>query len=435
MSVKSKFLFLGIALIGCLSAPSLRAQSTQPSVAIDSIVAVIDDDVILRSELEKAVSNIKAQYAKQEGQLPPEYILQKQVLERLVIQRLQVNRAKEIGIRVSDAELNQVIQNISSSNKMTPEQFQKRLLQDGLGFEEYRNTLRDELMQQRLRQSYVQSRVQISDNEVDQFVASQQASGPEILLANILVATPENPTADQIATAKKKIDGIRDLISKGQMTFQAAAIRYSDAQNALDGGVIGWRTMDSIPPQYVSMLSQMKPGDITEPVRGTSGYQLIQLAQLRDPQENVIDEYRAQAILIDPVSVGGEEVARQRAEELAARLNKGEDMAALAKQYSSEDMNASSGGILDWFNQNQWGTQVGNQIVLLKDGELSPIMQTDAGFMIIKRLGKRTQDANAENKRKQARETIGQRKAEEEYERFLRQLRAEAFVESRLIES
>ena len=183
------------------------------------------------------------------------------------------------------------------------------------------------------------------------------------------------------------------------------------------------------------MLSQMKPGDITEPVRGTSGYQLIQLAQLRDPQENVIDEYRAQAILIDPVSVGGEEVARQRAEELAARLNKGEDMAALAKQYSSEDMNASSGGILDWFNQNQWGTQVGNQIVLLKDGELSPIMQTDAGFMILKRLGKRTQDANAENKRKQARETIGQRKAEEEYERFLRQLRAEAFVESRLIES
>lgn len=432
MSVSYKSLALAIALVGAGLSNQTVAQSVAATTAIDSIVAVVDEDVILRSELQRAVNNIKTQYAKQAGQLPPETVLEKQVLERLIIQRLQINRAKEIGIRVSDAELNQQIQSIATSNKMSLEQFQQRLKQEGLEFEDYRNSLRDELMQQRLRQSYVQSRVQISEGEVDQFVASQKANGPEVLLANILVALPESPSTEQIATAKRKIDGVRDLISKGQMTFKAAAIRYSDAQNALDGGEIGWRGLDAIPPQFTSMISEMKPGDVSQPVRGPSGYQLIQVVEKRDSQSNQVDEYRAQAILIDPNTVGGDVVARQKADSILERVKKGEDMGKLAKEFSSKDLNADTGGVLDWFSQNQWGTMVGNQIVLLKDGELSPVMQSDAGFIIIKRLGKRTQDANADNKRRQAKEAIGQRKAEEEYERFLRQLRSEAFVETRL---
>lgn len=429
MSPSRPILAFSFLLLWVLSGTNVQAQTT----AIDSIVAVIDEDVILRSELEQAVGNIKAQYAKQAGQLPPENILERQVLERLILQRLQINRAKEISIRVSDAELTQVIDNIAKSNNMTQAQFQQRLQQEGLAFEDYRNNLRDELMQQRLRQSYVQSRVQISDSEVDQFVAAQQSAGPEVLLANILVALPESPTSEQVETAKRKIDGILDLIRKGQMTFQAAAIRYSDAQNALDGGQIGWRTMDSIPPQFTAMLAEMKAGDITQPVRGPNGYQLIQVADVRDSQAvQLVEEYRAQAILIDPTAVGGSEVARQRAEELRERIGKGEDFGKLAKEFSSEDMNASTGGVLDWFTQNQWGGSIANQIVVLKDGDVSPVLQTDAGYLFIKRLGSRSQDANAENKRRKARETIGQRKAEEEYERFLRQLRSEAFVESRL---
>jgi peptidyl-prolyl cis-trans isomerase SurA len=435
MFVLFKRLALSVFLLNTGLISTVSAQNADTTMAIDSIVAVLDDDVILRSELEQAVTNVKTQYAKQSGQLPPEPILEKQVLERLILQRLQINRAKEIGILVSDTELNQVIQNIVHSNKMTQEQFQARLLQDGLGFDEYRSNLRDELMQQHLRQSYVQSRIHVSESEVEQMLASQQAAGPEILLANILVAMPESPSAEQIATAKRKVDGIRDLVSTGQMTFKAAAIRYSDAQNALDGGEIGWRTLDSIPPQFNALITGMKPGDVSQPVRGSNGYQLIQVVEVRDAKSSVVDEYRAQAILIDPSAVGGNEVARQRAEEIHARISKGEDMGKLAKEFSSKDLNAETGGMLDWFTQNQWGTQVSNQIALLKDGELSPVMQSDAGFLIIKRMGKRTQDANADNKRRQARETIGQRKAEEEYERFLRQLRSEAFVESRLAQS
>ena len=432
MSVIPKSLALALLLGPGLQGTAL-AQTTQASTAIDSIVAVIDEDVILRSELERAIGNIKAQYAKQANQLPPDNVLERQVLERLILQRLQINRAKDIGIRVSDAELNQVSQNIAGSNKMTQEQFAQRIQQEGIALEDYRSNLGDELLQQRLRQSYVQSRVQVSESEVEQYVSSQKASGPEVLLANLLVALPENPSPDQVATAKRKIDGIRELIATGKMDFKAAAIRYSDAQNALEGGIIGWRTFDSIPPQFTTMISEMKTGDVSQPVRGPSGYQLIQLAETRDAsQTKQVEEYRAQAILIDPVRVGGNEVARQKAEEMLSLISKGEDMGKLAKEFSSPDLNAENGGVLDWFTQNQWGTQIGAQIVMLKDGELSPVIQTDAGFLVMKRMGKRSSDANAENKRREAREAIGQRKAEEEYERFLRQLRAEAFVESRL---
>ena len=281
MSVSLNRLALGALLLGLSIGQPAQAQTAAATTAVDGIAAVVDEDVILRSELERAVTNVKSQYAKQSSQLPPDAILERQVLERLILQRLQVNRAKEIGIRVSDAELNQAIQSIASSNKMTVEQFQQRLIQEGLQLEDYRSSLSDELMQQRLRQSYVQSRVQVSENEVDQLVASKQAAGPEVLLANILVALPESPTADQIATAKRKIDGVRDLISKGEMTFKAAAIRYSDAQNALEGGEIGWRTVDSIPPQFTSLIAGMKAGDVSQPIRGPAGYQLIQVAEVR----------------------------------------------------------------------------------------------------------------------------------------------------------
>jgi peptidyl-prolyl cis-trans isomerase SurA len=432
MSVTLKSLVISTLLLGSAITSDTMAQTVAATTAVDSIVAVVDEDVILRSELESAVSNIKKQYAKQSGQLPPDPILERQVLDRLILQRLQVNRAKGIGISISDAELNQAIQGIATNNKLTLEQFQQRLVQEGISYEDYRNRLRDELIQQRLRQNYVQSRVQVSDNEVEQLLSTQKNSGPEVLLGNLLVALPESPTPTQVETAKKKIDGVRELITSGKMTFKAAAIRYSDAQNALDGGDLGWRSFDSIPQQYTSLISNMKPGDVSQPVRGPTGYQLITVAELRDPKENTVEEFKAQAILIDPNLVGGNEVARQRADEIHGRILKGEDMGKLAKEYSSPDLNADKGGVLDWFTQNQWGPQVGAQIVLLKDGELSPVLKGEAGYILIKRLSKRNQDANADNKRQQARESIGQRKAEEEYERFLRQLRSEAFVESRL---
>lgn len=416
------------------ASPATQAQAQAlPSSTIDSIVAVVNEDVILRSELDMAVANISKQIAaSQGGQLPPQNILEAQVLERLILVRLQVDRAAESGIRISDQELQQSVAAVASQNKMTVEQLRQRLAADNLDYTEFQSNLRDEVTVQRLRQRYVQSSVQISEAEVDQMLATRVIGGPEVRLANIQISLAEGATPDDIAVAKTKIDAIKAMIDRGELDFRSAAIRYSQAQNALDGGEIGWRTMDSVPPAFATILQAMKPGQVTEPVRGPSGFQIVQLAEVRQPQHEKVTQYRAQDILVatsDTVSV---EAARAKAEALRARIVAGADFALVAKEASDDTQTRASGGDMGWFQADAWGNAVGSQVKQLADGELSPVFQSDTGFHLIKRTGVREQDVTEENRRNQAREIIGQRKAEESYERFLRQLRAEAYVDSRL---
>ncbi|GGA86346.1 chaperone SurA [Arenimonas soli] len=405
------------------------AQATTP---IDSIAAVVDEDVILRSELDRAVANITAQYASQPGQLPPRDVLERQVLDRLVLARLQLARARESGIRVSDGELAQAIESVASRNRMTQDQLRARLVQDGLSYEEFRDSLRDELLLERLRQRYVQSRVQVSEAEIDQLLAVREIGGPEVRLANIIVALPDGATAEDIATAQKKARDIKSVVERGEIDFAAAAIRFSDAPNALEGGNIGWRALDAIPPAFVGLIQQLKPGEISEPVRGPGGYQLIQLVETREQGTQTMTEYNAQGILIRATPTVPSETARQKAQALRDRIVAGEDFAAIAREHSEDTMSRNDGGDMGWFPVNAWGTSVGAQLTQLRDGEISQPFQSEVGWHVIKRLGTREQDVTEQNRRNQAREIIAQRKAEEEFERFLRQMRAEAFVESRL---
>ncbi|KFN41506.1 peptidylprolyl isomerase [Arenimonas metalli] len=423
-------LLAGLLALGSALAPT--PASAQDTIPLDGIVAVVDEEVILRSELDRAVGNILAQYANQPGQLPPREILERQVLDRLVLMRLQLVRARDNGIRVSDGELNQAIQSVAGRNRMTQDQLRDRLAQDGLGYEEFRNSLREELMLERLRQSYVQSRVQVSEAEVDQLLAVREIGGPEVRLSNILVALPDGATPEQIATAERKITGIREVIMKGELDFRAAAIRYSDASNALEGGDIGWRGYDALPQNYVGMIRAMSPGEISQPLRGPSGYQLVQLVETREAGRQTATEYNAQGILVRPTPTLPPEAARQKIEDLHRRLVAGEDFAKLARENSDDTLTRADGGDMGWFAINTWGTAIGNQVQQLADGELSAPFQSDSGWHIVRRLGVREQDVTEVNRRNQAREVIGARKAEEEFERFLRQLRSEAYVETRL---
>ncbi len=411
------------------------APSDSPAAgltAVDGIAAVIDEDVILRTELDRAVANVLTQYAGQAGQLPPREILEKQVLERLIMMRLQLARAADTGVRIADAELAQAIQGVAAQNKLSADQLRERLASEGISYDEFRNGLREEITVQRLRQRLVQSRVQVSETEIDQLLALKEVGGSEVHLANLLVALPDGATPEQIATAQKKIEGIKDLLDKGELDFAAAAIRYSDAQNALDGGDIGWRGLDAIPPAFVNMVKGMKPGEVTPPVRGASGYQLVKLIETRDASAQKITQYNALGILIRITDLLPTEVARQKAQDLHDLIAKGEDFAKLAREHSDDSMNRGQGGDMGWFAVNDWGNSIGSQIQQLADGQLSPVFQSDVGFHIIKRVGSREQDVSDQNRRNQARELIAQRKAEEEYERFLRQLRSDAFVEPRL---
>ena len=426
---------LSVFLAAFLAAAPVTQAPAQalPSNTIESIVAVVNEDVILRSELDMAVANISKQIAtSQGGQLPPQNILEAQVLERLILVRLQVDRATESGIRISDQELQQAVAAVASQNKMTVDQLRQRLAADNLSYTEFQSNLRDEVTVQRLRQRYVQSSVQISEAEIDQLLATRQIGGPEVRLANIQISLAEGATPDEIALAKNKIDEIKGMIGRGELDFRSAAIRYSQAQNALDGGEIGWRTMDSVPPAFAAILQSMKPGQVTDAVRGPSGFQIVQLEEVRQPQQQKVTQYRAQDILIATSDSVSADVARMRIDALRARIVAGEDFAAVAKESSDDTQTRAQGGDMGWFQADAWGSAIGSQVQKLADGELSPVFQSDVGFHLIKRTGKREQDITEENRRNQAREVIGQRKAEEVYERFLRQLRSEAYVDSRL---
>lgn len=422
-------LFAGLSLIGVVDAAFAQAAPTTP---IESIAAVVDDNVIMRSELDRAVANVSAQYANQPGQLPPQDILQQQVLERLILLHLQVQRADDSGIRVADSELQQAIGSIAGQNNLTVDQLRQRLAADGLTFDEFRSNLRDEMIVQRLRQRYVQSQVQISEAEIDQALSTQQFGGQEMHLANLQINVPEGATPDVIAAARNRAAEIKGMIDRGEIDFRSAAIRYSQAQNALDGGEIGWRTVEAVPPAFANILQQMQPGQVTEPVRGQSGFQLVQMIEKRAPQAQVVTQYRASDIMVATSEVVNAEAARQKIEALRARVVGGEDFAKVAKEASENTITRNAGGDMGWFVAEQWGTAIATQITALQDGEVSPIFQSEAGFHFIKRIGTRQQDVTVDNQRARAREVIGQRKGEEAYERFLRQLRSDAYVETRL---
>ena len=422
---------LAAALAGLPALP-VQAQAL-PAGNVDSIVAVVNEDVILRSELDRAVANVTTQFAQQQGgQLPPRDVLERQVLQRLVLTRLQVERASESGIRISDQEVQQAVQTVAGQNNMSVDQLRARLAADGLSYGEFQNNLRDEVTVQRLRQRYIQSSVQVSEAEIDQLLATQNIGGQDVRVANLVINVSDGATPDEVAAAKAKIDGIRGQIERGEIDFRSAAIRYSQAPNALDGGEIGWRSMDALPPEFATMLSSMKPGEMTQTLRGSGGFQVVQLEEVRQAQAQKVTQYNARDIMVAITDVFSAEQARQKAEALHARITAGEDFAKVALEESDDSQTRAKGGDMGWFPADGWGTAVKGQIEQLTDGQVSPVFQSEVGFHIIKRLGSREQDVTDDNRRNRAREIIGNRKAEESYERFLRQLRAEAYIETRV---
>lgn len=435
---RSLAVVLALSLLGAVA--QAQVASTQTPVApglapVDRIVAVVDEDVILRSELDRAIANIKKQYAAHPEQLPPQSSLEKQVLERLILVRLQLARAEDSGVKISDAELDQAIQRVAAQNHATLEQLQRQLVAEGLSYDQFRKELRDDLTVQSLQQKVVQSRVSVSENEIDNELATQRAGGPQVHLAHILVALPESATPEQVKLAKIKIDGIKDLIDKGQMEFATAAIRFSNSPNALEGGDLGWRSLDEVPPAFIEIIKSLKPNEVTQPIRGAGGFQILKVIETRSAgqaaAQEQVTEYHAQDILVSTKVLSSAQ-AKAKIDQIRARLAAGEDFAAIAKKESENDVTRDKGGDMGWFQADRWGGAISRQIQVLKDGELSQPFQSDAGWHLIQRLGARQTTASDESKRDAARQIIAQRKSQDEYERFLRQLRSDAYVDVRL---
>ncbi|MEN5060340.1 peptidylprolyl isomerase [Luteimonas sp. TWI1416] len=426
-----KTLIRSLAAAIVLCAAAAHAQTLQP---LDRIAAVVDEDVILASELDRAVNNIRAQYATRQDQLPPQEILERQVLERLITLRLQTARAQQTGVRVSDEEVDQAIAAIAQQNNFSMDQLRRQLAGDGMSFDDFRASLRDELLIQRMRQRFAQTRISVSDAEVDAAL-SAQATGAQYRLAHILVALPEGATPEQIQTGQQKIDGIKGLIDRGEMEFSAAAVRYSDSPNALEGGDLGWRRTDEIPAAFATSVTSLQPGQVIGPIRGPSGFQLLQLVDVRDASQSggagTVTEYQARHILI---RAQGEDdsAAKARADSLRARIVGGADFAQIARDSSEDNATKANGGDLGWFTQDEFGPDFGGQVAALGDGDVSQPFRTQAGWHIVQRMASRQSAGNDNNRRAQAREAIGQRKLEDEWDRYVREMRGEAYVSVRI---
>ncbi|HTI95753.1 MAG TPA: peptidylprolyl isomerase [Rudaea sp.] len=429
----NKIVFCLCFLVSALGAWSgLQAQALLPAQSLDRIVAVVDDDVILQSELDAAVANVLNQYRANPQQLPPRDVLDRQVLQSLIMMRLQVARAKDTGIRVSDADVDQAVQRVAENNKVSVDQLRASLSREGMNLEDFRSHLRDQILVQRLQQRAVQGQANVSDSEIDILLASNSLKSGEVHLQHILIGLPDGADASQIAAARAKADEVKAKIDGG-MDFTTAAIQYSSAQDALQGGDLGWRRFDEVPEAFANLVEGMQPGGVSQPLRGPSGFHIVKLVDKRAEGKQVVTEYHARHILIKVDELTDSAEAKKRIEDIRHRIVDGhEDFAALAKKNSQDPNSASAGGDMGWFPIDQYGASVATQLATLKSGEVSQPFQSDLGWHIMQLEGTREQDRSKEMRREQARDVIRNRKAEQAYDDFLRQLRSEAFVEIRL---
>ncbi|WP_426690097.1 peptidylprolyl isomerase [Rhodanobacter ginsengiterrae] len=428
--MKQTFASLLLALAIMLPAHAqLLTPAAPASQPLDRIVAVVNDDVILQSQLNDAVVSVQQQYAGHTEQLPPMNVLQQQVLNRLVLMRLQIQKAQDQGIRVSDADIDQAIQGVAQQNHLTPEQLRTEVERGGASFAAFREQIGDQITVQRLHQNVVQDAVSVTDSEIDNLLSNPTYKGGEVHLAHIQVSIPGGGDAAAIQASQAKAEAALAAI-KGGMDFNAAAIRYSDASDALDGGDLGWRRMDEIPPAFADTIATMKPGDVSPALRGPTGFHILKLIGQRENSRKMVTELHARQILIRPSELVTPAQAEQKARDLYQRIvDKHEDFATLAKEYSKDDTSANVGGDMGWFAPQAAGQAIATQLAQLKDNEVSKPFQSDAGWHILQRLGERQSDQTVQIERDQARQAIGTRKSEQAYDDYLRDLRSNAYVD------
>ena len=433
------YLAVNILLIGALLAPVLAmgqapASNAFPSASteqLDAIVALVDDDVILRSELDLAVQGITERIRASGDAMPPQNLLENQVLERLILRELQVQRALQTGIRASDADVDQALIALAQQNKMTVQQMREVIEGDGEDFAEFRRNIAEEILTERLRQRIVNSMPPISDTEVEIMLASEDLSGGEYNISHIMVAVPEGSTPQQIQAVENKANDIYRRLEEG-LDFSSAAISYSDGQEALEGGEVGWRDLNSIPAFFADAIRDLKPGQFTKPIRSPGGFHIVKVNDYREQRQVVIKEYHARHIMIAVNELISPRAAMDQIILIKTKLNEGADFAELAKEYSDDTTTANLGGDMGWFPPEAFGDRVALTLSNLSVDEISEPFQTEGGWHVMELLGTRESDRTEEAIREEARAKIRQQKAELEIDRTLRMFRDEAYVEIRL---
>lgn len=398
---------------------------------LDEIVAIVEEGVILRSELDRSVDNIIQQFNARGAQLPPKSVLDKQVLERLIMQELQIQRADAAGIRISESEIDAALAQIAKQNNLSLQQMQMAIENDGLSFADFRNDMGKELKTEKIRNGLASQEVQVSEHEIDLFLADNQMAQKEVKLSHLLIAVGADADPTEVKTAQSKINTIYDSLSKGE-NFAKLATEFSDGQKALEGGDLGWRATNELPTLFADQIKAMKPGDYTHPVRSANGFHIIKLDDIREQSEKMITQYHARHILVENSELVTPAQGMDIINEIYDQLQNGADFTKLAEEKSDDVNSAALGGDLGWFQINNFGQRFGNVLKELDDNEISTPFQTQVGWHIVQRLGQKQTDISEDLMRAQARQSIHTRKMNEYIESWLREIRGEAFVDIRI---
>lgn len=415
------------------SPTALTAAEKRPIEKMDRIIAVVDQSVITEREMLTRMESVKAQMIKKGVELPPDDVLQKQILERLIVDSLQLQLAAQTGIKVDDAQLDKTIDRIAEQNNLTLPAFKKALEEDGTQFYKFREDIRNDIILARLRERDVDNKVNISEAEIDNYLSTQEKEGDldEFNISQILVRLPEDSSPEDIQKARARTEQIMKALSDG-MSFEKASANFSDAPNALDGGTLGWRSGQQMPAQFLELVKTLQPGGVSRPIRSGTGVHILKLIDRRAGASTlIVEQTHVRHILLKPNEVLSDKEAKQKIEGIKERIDHGTPFQDMARQYS-DDGSASSGGDLGWISPGDTVPVFEKTMAELAINEVSVPVRSQFGWHLIQVLERRKQDMSKESKRLKARQEIRARKAEEAYNDWIHELRDKAFVEMRL---
>ena len=418
-----------------LIAATAQAQQAKPNaiVVIDRIIAVVNDEVVTERELAARVDFALRQLAQQGTQPPARQILEKQLLERTINDRVQMQYARDTGTRVDNAELDRAMLKIAEQNKMTVAELRTVLAKDNVPYDKFREDIRSEITLSRLREREVAQKIVVTESEIDNFIQTQltQPGRDEFNVSHILIAVPEKASPEQLQARRERAEQALAQI-KGGTDFRQVAAAFSDGPEALQGGLIGWRETSRLPALFLDAVRPLQAGQLTELLRSPNGFHILRLNERRGGAAPiVVQQTRARHILVKTNELISETEARNRILALKDRLDNKVDFAELARA-RSEDSSASRGGDLNWLSPGDTVPEFERAMDELKPGEISGPVRSPFGWHLIQVMERRNQDMTQEGQRMNARQTLRERKTDEAYQEWVRQLRDRAYVEQRL---
>ncbi|WP_297364651.1 peptidylprolyl isomerase [Thauera sp.] len=423
--------------IGLVTATfALPGHAAPRAVEVDRIVAVVNNEVVTALQLRARIDQTKRQLGRQGVQLPPDDVLERQLLERLIVERAQLQLAHESSLRVDDATLERAIERIAGNNKLSVEQLRATLDKDGIAWSRFRDEIRTEILLTRLREREVDSRIVVTDAEIDNFIANNPDafSGQEFALAHILLRTPESATPQQVEAVARRAEQVMARLRSGE-DFARVAAEVSDAPDGLQGGNLGWRPLDRLPALFADVARRMQPGETSQVLRSAAGLHIVRLLDRRgggaDAAVQKLEQTRARHILIKTSEVLSDADAEARLLVTRERVVNGADFGELAKA-SSADLSAAKGGDLGWLNPGDTVPEFERAMNALQPGEVSLPVRSPFGWHLIQVVERRVQDVTDERKRAAARQALRERKADQAYEDWVRQLRDSTYVDYRL---